>query len=480
MACAANRIVTPPNDVASFLPDSQRMVRHVFPDLVVVLPGLIGSSLEKDGKAIWGTSPGAIWRLVAGSALEQIELKGQDDEREDLGDGVVASGLVSDVELVPGLVKLDGYTVLARRLLKIPGLEQGRNYRQFPYDWRRSNRVSARRLAKRVPDWLRHWRETSGNANAKVIFVAHSMGGLVARYYIECLEGWRDTRTLLTFGTPYRGSGNALGYLCNGFSWDVGPLKAFDGTAALRSFDSVYQLLPTYPFVDIGSGSLLRVAELDLPNLDGKRARAAAEFHEEIRRAQEANAKLEDYDLRGPKVRPVVGIEQTTFQSARWGDGALTLLTSHEGADLHGDATVPRASAIPLELSKEAAMYAPTRHGQLQSDEATFGHLRGVLGDGEVDLSKYRLSEIGTIDLRVSDAYASDQPVTISAAPSEYVQTLDAVVTSCETGEAIETVLRPNGDLHSTQLRLKPGLFRVRVSGKELRAVSDVFLVPTE
>ncbi|WFU19455.1 hypothetical protein [Bradyrhizobium sp. CB3481] len=118
-----------------------------------------------------------------------------------------------------------------------------------PYDWRRSNRVSARRLAAIVPTWLNAWREKSGNSEAKVVFVVHSMGGLVARHYVECLKGWKMTTTILSFGTPYKGSGNALGFLCNGFAWKIGPVKAFDGTDVLRSFDSVYQLLPTYPFV---------------------------------------------------------------------------------------------------------------------------------------------------------------------------------------------------------------------------------------
>lgn len=39
------------------------------------------------------------------------------------------------------------------------------------------------------------------------------MGGLVARYFLEYLEGWRDSSRLVTFGTPYRGSLNALNFL---------------------------------------------------------------------------------------------------------------------------------------------------------------------------------------------------------------------------------------------------------------------------
>jgi triacylglycerol esterase/lipase EstA (alpha/beta hydrolase family) len=58
--------------------------------------------------------------------------------------------------------------------------------------------------------WLKAWRESSGNKDAKLILVGHSMGGVISRYYLECLDGWRDTRTLVTFGTPYRGSLKAI------------------------------------------------------------------------------------------------------------------------------------------------------------------------------------------------------------------------------------------------------------------------------
>ena len=65
---------------------------------------------------------------------------------------------------------------------------------------------SPRRLKEQTDRWLWEWRRES--PEAKLILVGHSMGGLVARYFLECLEGWRDTRQLVTFGTPYRGSLN--------------------------------------------------------------------------------------------------------------------------------------------------------------------------------------------------------------------------------------------------------------------------------
>ena len=81
------------------------------------------------------------------------------------------------------------------------------------------------------------------------MLVGHSMGGLISRFFLECLDGWRETRTLVTFGTPYRGSVDALDTLVNGKK-----IKVFDLTEVARSLTAIYQLLPTYPcYVDGGA-----------------------------------------------------------------------------------------------------------------------------------------------------------------------------------------------------------------------------------
>ena len=201
----------------------------IFKDLVVVLPGISGSVLSKDGKEVWGASTAAIWKVVTsgGDSIRSLAIKGVDDPSlDDLGDGVKATGLVQNLHIIPGLWKIDGYTGLVNRLQSSLQLEPGRNLFEFAYDWRRDNRVAARKLAQAAKGWLDRWRTASGASDAKLVLVAHSMGGLVSQYFLDVMGGWRDTRALVTFGTPYRGSLNALGYLANGFSAGVGPLKS--------------------------------------------------------------------------------------------------------------------------------------------------------------------------------------------------------------------------------------------------------------
>jgi hypothetical protein len=230
--------------------------------------------------------------------------------------------------------------------------------------------------------------------------------------------------------------------------------------------------------VDVGGDTLVRVSEVNLPNLDQTRVQAASEFHNEIRTAQKKNTSFEAYSASGPKVRPVVGIEQPTFQSAKFDGTTVTMMKAHEGKDLKGDGTVPRVSAIPIELSSEAATYVATTHSALHSDDGAIGHLRGVLTEGDLDLGKYRQVSMGTIGLSVADAYASNVPFEIVAKPSDYVQGIHADISRLDQQmPIISKMLRPSGDQYAASLSLPEGLYCVSLKPKDFQHVSDVFLV---
>ena len=181
-----------------------------FKDVVVLLPGISGSTLAKGDRVLWGADVGGVLSAIAsgGGSIRELTLTVPDDPTQDYIDDVRAVSLIPDVHLIPGLWKIDGYTKIAETLKSKLELQDGQNFFQFPYDWRRDNRVAARLLRCFALDKLTRWRTVSGDA--KLIFVAHSMGGLVARTFIEVLDGWRDTRALYPLGTPFRGSLNAL------------------------------------------------------------------------------------------------------------------------------------------------------------------------------------------------------------------------------------------------------------------------------
>ena len=445
-------------------------------DVVVVLPGITGSVLrDSQGRDLWAPTAGAVARALVtlGRSLADLELR---DEHAD--DGVTAPLMIPDLHLIPGLWKIDGYSKVSAYLQRQFAVTPGKNFFAFPYDWRRDNRVAAHRLKEQSDRWLWEWRRES--PDAKLILVGHSMGGLVARYFLECLEGWRDTRRLVTFGTPYRGSLNALNFLVHGVQKRLGPVPVMDLSRLLRSFPSIYQLLPIYPCFDPGDGELIRVSEaVGLPYVDSQRARAADDFHREIERAVTAHLDDEAYRRGRYTIHPIVGTFQSTLLSARRSRGGVEVLGTFPGFEPDGDGTVPRVSATPIEFAhEEGVMFAAERHGSLQHNDGVLVQLAGLLS--EQDTSRVRAGTDAGLEL--DDAFGPGEPVAFRFRAADPMASLTAVVTAAHTGAEIARLeLGAAGEWRGGELAPPaPGTYRLTLAGEGVEPVTDTFVVVGE
>jgi pimeloyl-ACP methyl ester carboxylesterase len=114
---------------------------------------------------------------------------------------------------------------------------------EYSYDWRLSVEHNARKLHEELN------RELPGQT---VDVVAHSFGGLVARYFIQNLGGANRVRHLITMGTPHRGSVDTFESLYEG--WGSNSLKDaavnlwMGGTREFRktllTFPGFYDMMP--------------------------------------------------------------------------------------------------------------------------------------------------------------------------------------------------------------------------------------------
>ena len=453
-------------------------------DIIILLPGITGSVLQKDGQDLWALSGQAFWEFAGslGSSLQDLKLDGDDPELDDLGDGIKASRLVQDAHFVPGLVKIDGYTAVAKRLRQEFKLTAGSNYFELPYDWRRDNRVAARQLERLIQQKLPEWQNASGaSKTAKVILIAHSMGGLIARYYLEVLGGWQTCRALITFGTPYRGSVNSLNFLANGYK------KLFvDLTEVMRSFTSVYQLLPIYEMVNVG-GTYKRIAELTIDNVDKVKAEGALRFHREIEAAQSVNTQNFQYQNNSLTI-PYVGTQQKTAQSAVIVDKKLTVsleLPNTVPSQLDsGDGTVPRVSASPIEFDKDPKLrffsrYIAERHGSIQNNVTVLIDLLYSLQTLQtIDREPVRGDLAQTaISLELDDLYLKDEPINIKAIlHGRFPSNIKANLTM---EASIESISRPGFIRHITLQQkedhwlsaiedLEAGLYRIEVKTNQV------------
>jgi Lecithin:cholesterol acyltransferase len=351
-------------------------------DVIILTPGILGSVLVKDGREIWGASRSSIAGnlMTFGRALGELELPhgiGHDDPKDE----VTAPQVLPKLYVVPKFWKADGYGRLTdhlkERLTLTPATNgQAGNLFEFPYDWRLSNQLNAQRLSERVIPVLERWRQATNNPNAKLIFICHSMGGLVARYFLEVLGGRELTSKLITIGTPYQGSINALNALVNGLFLGLGPIGV-SVDKLIRSFPSVHQLLPTYDCLDVGDGQLRNLSGRDLPNVDTNDVTEALAFHSRIAGSIEQNPNYETFAIKG--------IDQPTGQSALLRNGKIEAMRSYNREDKSGDGTVPRPSSHPPEWSDEgSSVFVSQSHALLQSTNLIltqlFGRLTGNLG----------------------------------------------------------------------------------------------------
>lgn len=187
-------------------------------------------------------------------------------------DGFRNSDLISDPTVViPGIMgsfEVGGNLVLDP-ILKIygnlvnsldqNGYQENINLFEFPYEWRNSNVITADLLKQKIQEIK------SQTKVSRVDLVAHSMGGLIARQYIEGDDYQNDVDQLITLGTPHRGSpksylkweaGEGFENLLDRFSREIFEIEAkHNGYDELKKYIqekviSVGELLPDDDYLE--------------------------------------------------------------------------------------------------------------------------------------------------------------------------------------------------------------------------------------
>jgi pimeloyl-ACP methyl ester carboxylesterase len=227
---------------------------------VIIIPGLTGSDLvnSKTGEEVWFKARRAKdddLRLP----ISPILSRNRDDlETKDIIRSVQFLKILPETEIYERLIvalEARGYHE-AKWDTAARGDHQD-TFFVFPYDWRRDNVESARLLIRRIETLKRRL----GRQNLKFNVIAHSMGGLIARYAAmygnadipggEPKPTWAGARhfeKIFLLGTPNEGSVASLNSLLNGFSYVGGGLN-LPFIQNINRFDtftipSIYQLLP--------------------------------------------------------------------------------------------------------------------------------------------------------------------------------------------------------------------------------------------
>ena len=215
---------------------------------VVVVPGIMGSRLMRpDGTPVWLNIRNAVGHYDLTLPLTLPLAESRDD--------LLPGPLLGTTAVMPRLFGFTEYYDLLDILAaagfhpSAPAGGRGPCHHVFSYDWRRDLIETARRLH----DTLETLAEACGDPAARFNVIGHSMGGLVARYYLRygtaepdagpvTWAGARRIANLVLVAVPNAGGIHALEAMLYGNR--VGLSHTTLAAPVIARMPSVYQLMP--------------------------------------------------------------------------------------------------------------------------------------------------------------------------------------------------------------------------------------------
>jgi len=296
------------------LTDLPKGLKKVTRHPVIFVPGLTGSELWRGSERVW-PNPKLFF-----TQPQQLRLS-EDNPLE-------ARAVVAEVVVVPNLIKLDRYSRLGDYLEESLGYERGKDLFEFPYDWRQDCRLAAKELAKAIDSW---------KISPRVVIIAHSMGSLVSRYYVERLGGKKKVSRMIFLGGPHYGAPKALMTLLFGPKLLPFGLLGERLRQVISTFPSMYQLLPIYPCAEDQKKQSIDLLSDETWLLEEQRPllRTAREFRKELG----THCSVPSISIFGYGIKTVTRVKVKRNPQGRWQNVDFDV---EEG----GDATVPEQSAI--------------------------------------------------------------------------------------------------------------------------------------
>ena len=276
-ACSTNTLYEP--DLGG-LYNQLAQAEDPYRNPLIVIPGITGSRLRNDdGDVVWGAfGPGTL-NPKSPEGAQAIALPMREDATlAELTDDVYSDGALDTVQINFLGIRLQlkaYYYILSTlgvagyrddQLASTGAVQYGPGHYtcfQYDYDWRRDIVESAKRLHAFILDKRAYvaaeTEKRYGIADLDVKFdiVAHSMGSLLARYYLRygpadlpdngslpplTWEGARYVEDVILIGPPNAGSVKSLLNLVDGVK--LAPLIPRYSPAVLGTMPALYQLLP--------------------------------------------------------------------------------------------------------------------------------------------------------------------------------------------------------------------------------------------
>ena len=352
--------------------------------IVMLVPGIMGSVLSYNGQEIWSEDFSANYRLLANSAAK-LTWQGNPANAE-IMERAFTTNRIGLGQVLPFLLQHKIWTRTIRHVEQHPKFGSSRLIK-FGYDWRDSLRNSARRLGQEAAGRL--------GSRQKIVFIAHSMGGLLVRVAIGQGDvDAADVDRVIQIGSPLRGAPSAFSALHGTVRMPFLPefMKLLHGKRSgvylknfhecTKTFPSAEELLPHEDWRFIRHVGKTRIINpLKDSVFDATRRRNVKAVHSLITRAGEI---LDQAGIPSHCIYTDTHVErtETEFRVARATDkwGNTTYEIRQTDTSSNGDGTVPSQSARGTDLKDFRAPVIDVAHPFMCEDRKVVGLLSGMLG----------------------------------------------------------------------------------------------------
>jgi len=248
LACVGCGVVEPRPDLKRLYSTARENVEQ---PPVIIIPGLMGTLLESETRGqIW---IGSLWDIAFSDYRDAVLEINPETLEPEAGD-VQPAGITGKFAgrnfyqpIIDTLEEVGGFT---RAEVGSPIEPGGRYYYIYTYDWRLDNVQSVRGLSRLIEQI----RVDHGRPDMKVDIIAHSMGGMIARYYLRYGEvdatvdnsfpinyhGATRVRRIVILGTPSMGSVESMKAFIVGRRIGLSTIPP----EVMLTFPSFYQLFP--------------------------------------------------------------------------------------------------------------------------------------------------------------------------------------------------------------------------------------------
>lgn len=321
---------------------------------VLIIPGILGSELYNDSDLIWPDLSEMFFDVGDQFLADNLEL-------DDVGNPINSISVGEVIKSID-LASLNIFNNLIEDLESLDYIFS-ESYFLSPFDWRLDLSESIDELNQKIEDIK------SQTGFPKVNIIAHSMGGLLIKNYINTF-GSNSINKLVFIGTPHIGAPKSAKVLLEGDRFSIPWLNPDRMKELSRNSPSSHELLPNETYFSEVGGYLKPYSSTTpelLPTYDGTKGflLSMGLNPNMFEKAENFFTKdLEGMDFSDIDVYNIAGCKQSTQAGYQFNrDNEISRV-----GYLSGDETVPLISADYIDIPTDKKFYVKNgEHAELPS-----------------------------------------------------------------------------------------------------------------